>query len=224
MNFIITSDWDMQIRSIVLNAIKVTDNALNDAVNTAVSEISSYLRGKYDCAKIFAPIITWDISASYLKDTRILFTAPILIPTNTYLQNALVVQAGFIYQAKAAIAAETFNATHWNKLCADNSLFYVIVDNTTASTLPTDISEYAAGDTRYPILLMYAKDIALYHIHSNIAPQNIPELRKTRYEAAIKWLHAVSLDKLNADLPLLDTSVVSESMRLGSDIKRSMRW
>lgn len=45
-----------------------------------------------------------------------------------------------------------------------------------------------AGTARDPQLLAYIIDIALYHLHSRIAPRNIPELRQTRYENALAWL------------------------------------
>lgn len=37
-------------------------------------------------------------------------------------------------------------------------------------------------------ILSTAIDISLYHLHSRIAPRNIPELRQTRYDNAIMWL------------------------------------
>ena len=42
--------------------------------------------------------------------------------------------------------------------------------------------------TRDQQILSTTIDIALYHLHSRIAPRNIPELRTQRYENAILWL------------------------------------
>lgn len=44
------------------------------------------------------------------------------------------------------------------------------------------------GTARDPQLLAYIIDISLFHLHSRIAPRNVPELRLTRYENAIAWL------------------------------------
>jgi len=44
------------------------------------------------------------------------------------------------------------------------------------------------GTARDPQLLAYVVDIALFHLHSRIAPRNVPELRQTRYDNAIAWL------------------------------------
>lgn len=223
MKFIITPDWEMQIRAVVLAAVKNSDAALADAIDTAVSEASSYLRSKYDTAKIFAPVYDWSATLSFPKDTRILFSAPAFSATSAYAQNALMSTGGYIYKAKAAIIAGAFNAAQWDNIATNNSFYYVVADNTTAGYLPTT-SEYGAGDTRHPLLLTYTKDIALYHIHSNISPQNIPELRKKRYDDAIVWLNKVSKDLLDVDLPLSDESQPFGSMRLGGNTKYGERW
>lgn len=223
MKFITTYDWDMQIRAVVLSTVKNSDAALADAINTAVSEASSYLRSKYDTAKIFAPVYEWNPSNSYPKDTRILFTAQAFNPSSTYTTNQLVSQNGFIYKAKGAVSAGPFNASQWDNIATNNSLYFVTATASTAGNLPTT-SEFGLGDTRHPALLMYTKDIALYHIHSNISPQNIPELRKKRYDDAIAWLNKVSKDLLDVDLPLSNINQPFGSMRLGGNAKYSERW
>lgn len=58
------------------------------------------------------------------------------------------------------------------------------------------------GTDRNSIIVMYAVDIMLYHLHSRINPRQIPALRMERYDAAIKWLTMVSEGKLSPDLPL----------------------
>lgn len=181
MKFIITQDWDMQIRSNVLSAVKNSEAALNDAIDTAVAELQSYLRNKYDVAKVFAPIIAFDNSRSYPKDTRL------------------------------------FDA-------GSQKMYVVIATNSTAGLAITDTSQFTQADTRHPLLLTYCKDIALYHIHTNISPQNIPQLRKDRYDQAISWLNKVNKDMLSLDLPLLDANNPSASFRLGSKSKYSDRW
>lgn len=44
------------------------------------------------------------------------------------------------------------------------------------------------GDNRSQELVAMMIDISLYHLHTRIAPQNIPDLRVKRYDAAIEWL------------------------------------
>jgi len=54
---------------------------------------------------------------------------------------------------------------------------------------------------RKKIIVMYLIDITLYHLHSNITPDNIPEIRYLRYTRAIEWLKKVADSKLTPDLP-----------------------
>ena len=68
-------------------------------------------------------------------------------------------------------------------------------------TLPTDTAKWTAGDNRSQQVLMYMIDIALYHLHSRIAPRNIPELRIDRYDSSIAWLKMAGRGEITADIP-----------------------
>lgn len=79
-----------------------------------------------------------------------------------------------------------------------------------------------AGEERNPRIVMLMVDIVLYHIHSRIAPRNIPEIREIRYDNAIEWLKAVNKGTIIPDLPLLEDSVNGGSLselKLGSNPK-----
>jgi phage gp36-like protein len=223
MKFIVESDWEMQIRTAVLNAVQSNSNALSDAIDTAISEASSYLRGKYDVAKIFAAVYTYDPAISYPLNTRILLTAAPFSASISYSEDTLVVFNNKVYQAKTALPAGAWNINNWNYVAENNTHYSVKVPNSTAGYLPTS-QEYTAGDTRDAILLTYTKDIALYHAHSPIASQNVPANRQKRYDDAIKWLDKVSKDMLNPNLPLLDEEATSGAFRLGGKDKYSARW
>ena len=55
---------------------------------------------------------------------------------------------------------------------------------------------------RNSLIVMYACDIALYHMAAS-APQKMGmEIRKERYERAIKWLEGVQAGKIVPALPL----------------------
>lgn len=79
------------------------------------------------------------------------------------------------------------------------------------------------GAERHPVIIMYMIDVVLYHLHSNISPRNVPQLRMDRYDAAIKWLTMVSKEQINPDLPLLpdNESIVFKG---GSREKYSEPW
>ena len=90
-----------------------------------------------------------------------------------------------------------------------------------AGVLPTDITKWTAGDNRNQQLVNYCIDIALYHLHSRIAPRNIPELRVKRYDDAIKWFKMAGgrgSDTITADLPLLQPKQGGR-IRWGGNVK-----
>ena len=54
---------------------------------------------------------------------------------------------------------------------------------------------------RSKLIVLYMIDITLYHLHSNITPDNIPEIRYIRYNRAIEWLKKVADAKISPNLP-----------------------
>jgi phage gp36-like protein len=57
---------------------------------------------------------------------------------------------------------------------------------------------------RKKIIVMYLVDITLYHLHANITPDNVPEIRYLRYQRAMEWLKKVADGKISPDLPELE--------------------
>lgn len=55
---------------------------------------------------------------------------------------------------------------------------------------------------RSKLLVMYTCDIALYHMTASVPQKMGMEIRKERYERAIKWLEGVQAGKIVPDLPL----------------------
>lgn len=79
-----------------------------------------------------------------------------------------------------------------------------------------------AGADRNQRIVMLMVDIVLYHIHSRIAPRNIPEIREVRYEQAIEWLRAVNKGSIMPDLPTIqdiNTGSALSELKLGSNPK-----
>lgn len=58
-----------------------------------------------------------------------------------------------------------------------------------------------AEENRSKLVVLYMVDITLYHLHSNITPDNVPEIRYLRYQRATEWLKKVSEGKLTPALP-----------------------
>lgn len=59
----------------------------------------------------------------------------------------------------------------------------------------------AAGDVRDPLLLIFCKDIAVYHLINLCAAGNYYERRQQRYERAVAWLKGVQKGDVVPDLP-----------------------
>lgn len=88
-----------------------------------------------------------------------------------------------------------------------------------AGVLPTDTTKWVAGDSRSAQMVLYCIDIALYTLHSRIAPRNIPELRVKRYDDAIKWLKSVAKGELTADIPAIQPKQ-GRRIRFGSEVRK----
>jgi len=76
-----------------------------------------------------------------------------------------------------------------------------------------------AGDDRNPILLLYIKDIAVWHYIQLTNPGVEMQLRLDRYEKAIKWFEKVQSGKTNPDLPYPTEPVDPQSGSVENHIK-----
>ena len=57
----------------------------------------------------------------------------------------------------------------------------------------------ATGDDRHALILMFAIDIAVYHIFCIHNPYKISNIRKERYERAVEWLKGVMRGDVTID-------------------------
>lgn len=62
----------------------------------------------------------------------------------------------------------------------------------------------ATGNDRNRLVVMYAADIALYHLSAALPQKMGAEIRKERYDRAIKWLEGVQAGRIVPDLPLIE--------------------
>ncbi len=85
----------------------------------------------------------------------------------------------------------------------------------------------AVGTERNRLIVMYTCDIALYHMAAS-APQKMGiEIRKERYERAVRWLESVQAGKNVPDLPIAiddDGNPVAFSMIYGCQKKLKNNW
>lgn len=68
-----------------------------------------------------------------------------------------------------------------------------------SKTYDCDAIFSARGAERHQLILMYALDIAIYHIFCLHNPYKIADIRKERYERATDWLESVAQGKLSIE-------------------------
>lgn len=74
---------------------------------------------------------------------------------------------------------------------------------------------------------MYCCDIALYHMAASLPQKMGMEIRKERYERAIKWLEGVQSGKIIPDLPVVldeEGEPVSGTFIYGCQKKQRYNW
>lgn len=105
----------------------------------------------------------------------------------------------------------------------DNGVIYWGAGTTLTYTdkVITNTAYFAAGDNRNQEIVNYVVDIALYHLHSRIAPRNIPDLRVKRYDDAISKLKNYARgNDVTLDLPVIQSKSGSR-VRWGSDVRQN---
>ena len=56
--------------------------------------------------------------------------------------------------------------------------------------------------TGIPAVMNVLTDITLYHLHARVMPDNVPTLRKERYQHAVNWLEKVASGYIAPQLPV----------------------
>lgn len=79
----------------------------------------------------------------------------------------------------------------------------------------TETAFKAEGDNRNRLIVMYACDIALYHMTAAMPQKMGSEIRKERYERAIKWLEGVQAGKIIPALPVATDVATGEPSGTG---------
>ena len=74
----------------------------------------------------------------------------------------------------------------------------------------------AEGEERNRLIVMYTADIVLYHLVSSQPQRMGVEIRKERYDRAIKWLEGVQAGKIVPDLP---TATFDEGTSFGTSFR-----
>lgn len=68
------------------------------------------------------------------------------------------------------------------------------------------------GAERHPLILMFALDIAIYHIFCQHNPYKMSKIREDRYERATTWLKGVMKSDITVEgAPLLPSDAISDN-------------
>lgn len=76
------------------------------------------------------------------------------------------------------------------------------------------------GSNRNALLLIFVKDIAVWHLINLSNPGVNMEVRESRYKAAIAWLKGVQRGDISPDLPADETEDQPGKIIYGSNTKR----
>lgn len=93
------------------------------------------------------------------------------------------------------------------------------------SSYDTDAIFNATGDTRNGLLLMFCKDMAIWHLMNLCNAGSDRTVRQDRYERAISWLKSVQKGTVKPDLPLIiDDNRPTDQVLYGSNPRRESHY
>lgn len=216
--FLYPEDYQQTIQTDIQQVIEYNNEIIRfQAEAQAIEEMAGYIRTRYEVDKLFFSITPYDRFAVYVQGDHIEHEgvfyvavvdvaaqstviieeekpAPIYNPATTYDVNTFVSYMGKTYECDQTntINIPPSDEDRWTIIAPQ--IWYQI-------------------DERNPLLVMYACDIALYHLHGRISPRQIPDLRISRYERAIEWLEDVRKGNVNLSTDLyVDSLVVVEEI------------
>lgn len=86
----------------------------------------------------------------------------------------------------------------------------------------------ATGAERNDLVVMRTCDVALYHLSSWLPNKMGHDIRKERYDLAVKWLEGVQAGKITPDLPTVTgedgEEDINNPMKWGSEKKNVYLW
>lgn len=245
MNYLTQNDFKKQIQVENLNQVISSDpSILDSAVSAALEEVSSYLVQKYDLSAELKNILPFSAAlANYKAGDRVsdtngalyyaIFPQPPFDLYKQYAVGAKVFYKDSVYTCRiatqpmsqeVALQFRDYDNLPFLNVYPDNvnsgvqywgiGIPYTIPANTSLS----DLNYWAPGDTRSQQLVTYAVDIALYHVHSRIAPRNVPDLRVKRYDDAIDWLKKCGRGDVTPAIPVKQPKQGGR-IRFGGSIK-----
>lgn len=131
MGYITSFDMNRLIQDVSLQQIISGNTSLRDkAITTAIEEIKSYLRAKFDIDKEYTDTLKYSPIVTYKATDRVYLDADTYSNSTTYSVNALVLYNGNVYKCTTAVATpENFDTGKWELLGAQYDIFYAVYPN-----------------------------------------------------------------------------------------------
>ena len=198
--FILINEEDLDVVAFSNAEGTTAENIIEETEANVIQEISSYLSGRYDIAKIFFQLNEYRAGETYRVGDFIYLNAPKIVTGTTYSVNSLVTKEDLkVYKCTTSGTAVTgvFVA-----IGVDGNYYTAKVD-TNVNDLFSDSTKFETGEKRNALIKRHVIDVVLYELHSRINPRNIPEFRIQRRDDSIKWLGMVQNPRNNVDADFL---------------------
>lgn len=181
---------------------------------------------QYSIYNAVYPYPEFNVDNFYLLGDKVYWNGYIYTCTSaTVAFNSESIQQYFIYSNLPEL--NTFPDSINNNLgqfWGDKTPYIISAYSSSPGTILTDSEYWNIGDNRSQQMVMYLCDIAVYHLHRNIAPDNIPKLRFDAYKSAIEWLMKVARGHVTVDIPQLQGKEAHTIRGYGGNIKQNNRY
>jgi hypothetical protein len=95
-----------------------------DVEQAAQTEMISYLAQRYIVGEVFTDTTVFSISATYRGKNLVEFTADAYDTGSTYNADDYALHSGSVYKCNADSTTGTWNASKWDLVCLDKTLYY----------------------------------------------------------------------------------------------------
>lgn len=124
MGYMITNDYSSYIQAnFFQQLIQADDSKRLIEENSAIAQISSRLKQKYDVNYEFTDTLVWSYTRAYGARDRVYLDADLYLTTNLYVVNDLCLYQGYVYICTNNTTS-TFVPSDWQVLGKQYAMFY----------------------------------------------------------------------------------------------------
>ena len=136
-----------------------------DVEQAAQAEMISYLSQRYITSEVFTDTVVFDINVEYFSKNLVEYTETAFSIASNYVAGNRVLYQGYIYEANTTVSASAWDASEWDLLCADKTLFYLALPQPEFDYYTT----YKVGDQIWYANKTYTCAIACQGIVPNLS-------------------------------------------------------